>query len=204
VLAYRQARLQVASLLQERLLVRQDSDWLIEHKAATAQVLNNRAWELVTGPADQRPSRVALRLARQAVEQDGGGGYCITLGWAAYRMGKWKQALEAGERALPVRNGGDCADWFLLAMVHWRLGDKEKARQWYDKANRLMLTRHHDDWPHFRAEVAALLGLNDQPPGMKRQLSLEGRGCSRHFPSLASSFFASFAAGEVGQRLSTS
>jgi hypothetical protein len=97
------------------------------------------------------------------VELSPRGGYHLTVAWAAYRLGKWQEALDAAEEGRRLRNGGDCADWFLLAMVHWRLGNKEKARQWYDRGNRLLLTRHHDDWPHFRAEAAAVLGIQVRP-----------------------------------------
>jgi hypothetical protein len=33
-----------------------------------------------------------------------------------------------------LSNGGDSYDWFMLAMTHCQQGDKEKARQWYDRA----------------------------------------------------------------------
>ena len=29
---------------------------------------------------------------------------------------------------------GSAFDWFFLAMAHWRLGDKDKARKWYSQA----------------------------------------------------------------------
>ena len=35
---------------------------------------------------------------------------------------------------MELRQGGDSTDWFFLAMSQERLGDKEKARQWYDRA----------------------------------------------------------------------
>jgi hypothetical protein len=47
-------------------------------------------------------------------------------------------------------------------MVHWKLGDKEQARHWYDKGAQLMEKQSHPDWPRFRAEAAALLGIQDQ------------------------------------------
>ena len=60
---------------------------------------------------------------------------------------------------MALRNGGDCADWFFLAMVHWRLGDKAEARQWYDKADLWMATHHHPGWPPLRSEAAELMKI---------------------------------------------
>jgi hypothetical protein len=56
-------------------------------------------------------------------------------------------------------------------MAHWRLGEKEKARRWYDRAVRWM-EKHKDpsqgnnEWPEelrrFRAEAAELLGMKEK------------------------------------------
>jgi serine/threonine protein kinase/tetratricopeptide (TPR) repeat protein len=55
--------------------------------------------------------------------------------------------------------GGDCFDWFHLAMAHWDLGEKKKARQLYDKAA-LWMEEHRDhSWDQLREEAAALLEL---------------------------------------------
>ena len=46
-------------------------------------------------------------------------------------------------------------------MAHWRLGDRDTARQWYDKGVR-SLQQHHprnEEVHRFRAEAAELLGI---------------------------------------------
>jgi len=121
-----------------------------------------------------RNSARALEMAKKAVALSPTESYWLTLGWACYRTGNWKAALEAAEKAMPLRNGGDCADWFLLAMVHWKLGDKEEARRWYQRADRWMEKNSHPDWPHpdwphFHTEAAALLDIQEQPAKEKEK-----------------------------------
>jgi hypothetical protein len=60
--------------------------------------------------------------------------------------------------------GGDSADWFFLAMAHWRLDAKDESRQWFDKAVAWMEQHSPDDeeLKRFRAEAAELLGVADQ------------------------------------------
>jgi len=107
-------------------------------------------------PKCREPKR-ADELAKRAVQTDEI--YGITLGIAQFRAGELQPARESLEKAMALRNGGDCADWFFLAMVHWQLGNKAKAREWYDKAEQLMATHHHPDWPRIRSEAADLLGI---------------------------------------------
>jgi hypothetical protein len=61
---------------------------------------------------------------------------------------------------MELRKGGDCTDWFFLAMAHCRLGEKDQARQWYDKAVALMEKEKSPDEElrRFRAEARELLG----------------------------------------------
>jgi hypothetical protein len=35
---------------------------------------------------------------------------------------------------LPCHCGGNVQDWFFLAMTHARLGKRDEARRWYDRA----------------------------------------------------------------------
>ena len=46
---------------------------------------------------------------------------------------------------MDLRNGGDSFDWFFLAMAHWRLGEKDKAREWYERAVQWMDKNQPDD-----------------------------------------------------------
>ena len=68
---------------------------------------------------------------------------------------------------MELRKGGDANDWFFLAMAHWQLGEKEKARQWHDRAAQWMDDNKEgvsntEELRRFRAESAELLGVSKQ------------------------------------------
>ena len=50
-------------------------------------------------------------------------------------------------------------------MVRWRLGDKDDARRWYDKAVEWTAKNdaYNDDLRRLRVEAAELLKVEDQP-----------------------------------------
>ena len=52
----------------------------------------------------------------------------------------------------------------FLAMAHWQLGDKILARSWYDKVVSWMEKNqpNNEELLRFRAEAAALLGVNQK------------------------------------------
>ena len=82
-----------------------------------------------------------------------------TLGAAHYRARDWKAAIAALEQSRAMREGGDAHEWFFLAMAHWQLGEKVKAREWYDRAAKWM-EKHppgSDELRRFRAEAADVL-----------------------------------------------
>ena len=56
------------------------------------------------------------------------------------------------EKATELDKGGDAGDWLYIAMARWQLGDKEKAREWYDRAK-----GRADKDPAPGAELKALL-----------------------------------------------
>ena len=57
--------------------------------------------------------------------------------------------------------GGNSMDWFFLAMAYQQLGEKEKARQWYDRAVQWMDKNQpkNEELRRFRREAAELLGV---------------------------------------------
>jgi tetratricopeptide (TPR) repeat protein len=129
------------------------------------------AWLMINCPdASVRDAGRGLTFARKAVALAPNNGECwLALGWACYRTGDWKGAREAEDRAMSLRQGGDCRDWFLLAMIEYQRAEKEKARQWYDKAARWMSDNQakntpakNDDLRRFRTEAAELLGIQEQ------------------------------------------
>jgi serine/threonine protein kinase/Flp pilus assembly protein TadD len=128
-----------------------------------AFALNNLAWALASDPEPARrdPGR-AVSLAKEAVDlQPRNGAYWNTLGAAQYRAGKWKEAVTALEKSMELRNGGDAVDWFFLAMAHWQLRDKDKARKWYDNAVEWMdkNAKDNDELRRFRTEAEELLEI---------------------------------------------
>jgi tetratricopeptide (TPR) repeat protein len=130
--------------------------------------LNGLAWARLTWPVPGvlDPDK-SVELARQAVEKaPEDGAIWNSLGVALYRAGDWKAAIEALGKAdelspdkSPAFNG------FFLAMTHRQLGDRERARSWYDRAVEWMDRHGPEDEAlrRLRAEAAALLGLADLP-----------------------------------------
>ena len=79
----------------------------------------------------------------------------------------WKASIEALDKSCNLDDdpkGGNAFQWFFLAMAHWRLGEKDRARQWYDRAVAWMDRHAPNDGNlrSFRAEAAELLGLNEK------------------------------------------
>ena len=124
---------------------------------------NNLAWLLATCPdAKFRDPVQAVTLAKKAIELNPKHpDYPNTLGAAHYRAGDWKAAIAAFAQSMKLRNGGDSFDWFFLAMAHGRLGDQNKAREFYDRAVQWMDKNQpsNEELLRFRAEAADLLGI---------------------------------------------
>jgi uncharacterized protein HemY len=102
-----------------------------------------------------------VKLAGQALAREpNNGNFQNTLGVALYRTHDWVGAIKALERGLELRHGGTATDFFFLAMAHWKRGDKEKARTWFDKGVAWMGQNSLDnlDLEAIRAEAKATLG----------------------------------------------
>jgi uncharacterized protein HemY len=103
--------------------------------------LDNRAWELLTGPLVDRDPKRALEMARKTALVFGDNPvYLNTLGVALYRNGRFTEAvpaLEKGRGRGKGRENFDVHDLFFLAMCHARLGDMAKAQDCYDRAVKL-------------------------------------------------------------------
>jgi uncharacterized protein HemY len=109
----------------------------------------------------------AVDLAKKAVKATPtAGNYWVTLGIAHYRAGQWSDALTAFQQAIKLRKGGDRRDWFFLAMVYGRLGEKQQARKWYDQALQGMDKNDPEssEVNRLRAEAATLLGIQEGAP----------------------------------------
>jgi serine/threonine protein kinase len=126
-----------------------------------AAVNNELAWFLATSPEPRwRDAARAVRLAKKAVDAKlPSGNYRNTLGVALYRNGDNKAAVAELGTAMNLRAGGDSLDWFFLAMAHWRLGNRDEARTWFDRAVQWMDRYKPRDVElrRFRAEAEAML-----------------------------------------------
>jgi serine/threonine protein kinase/Flp pilus assembly protein TadD len=136
---------------------------LVKHAVS----LNNLAWLLATcADSRLRNPTEAVTLAKRAVELEPNNGmWWNTLGAAHYQAGNWKAAIEALNKSMELRKGGDGFDWFFLAMARWQLGDKKDARKWYDKAVQWMDKNQPKDEElrRFRAETETLLKVENKP-----------------------------------------
>jgi serine/threonine protein kinase/Tfp pilus assembly protein PilF len=130
-----------------------------------AAIHNDFAWIAATGPdASSRDPRLAVELGSRAVAlAPDQGDYWSTLGAARYRAGDWDGAIAALERSIGLRKEGDSYNGFFLAMACRRLGRRDEARAWHDRAVRWMAEhKPNDDELHrFRAEAAELLQIKD-------------------------------------------
>lgn len=137
---------------------------LPEKHFAKVASMNTVAWALATAPDEKlRDPKRAVELAEKAVA-----GFPdspdtqSTLGTARYRAGGWQGAIAPLEKAMSLRKPDDPAnatEGFFLGMAHWQLGEKEKARAWFDKAVAWMKKNESpsDELKRFAGEAAQLL-----------------------------------------------
>jgi tetratricopeptide (TPR) repeat protein len=130
---------------------------------------NNYAWFLITCPqAPFRSPTRAITLVEYALSASPcpNAPWCSscwnTLGVARYRVGDWRGAVAALEKSMALNAGGECIDWFFLAMAHWQLGEKDRAREYYAKAVGGTNTTIESMSP-YHEEAAALLGETVKP-----------------------------------------
>jgi len=137
---------------------------------------NNLAWLMATCSDNKfRDPQGAITYAKRAigvVPTDGNA--WNTLGVAYYRAGELEEAKNALYRSMELRNEGDSFDWFFLALIHFKLGHKDRAREWYDRAaGRLqqipqfgssLSLNQLDELYRFEVEAAEVMGLPKPAP----------------------------------------
>jgi tetratricopeptide (TPR) repeat protein len=135
-------------------------------------IQNDLAWFLVTWPrAEPRHFEEAIELAKKAVKSTPTAAiYWSTLGIAHSRATHWSEALAAFQEAAKLRGDGNSFDQFHLAMVHFRLGDKQQARSSYDQGVEWMEKNDPDngELTQMRSAAAQLLGIKDSTPAETR------------------------------------
>jgi serine/threonine protein kinase/tetratricopeptide (TPR) repeat protein len=150
-----------AALIRRQLAAAREA---VRLKPDSGDALNSLAWLLATcSHAELRHPREAVTLAKKAVEfapkqyQEWN-----TLGVAHYRAGDATAAVAALHQSTELRRGGNGYNWFFLAMAHWQLGEKDKAREFYDQAVQWTDTNRprDEELRRFRAEAAELMGID--------------------------------------------
>jgi tetratricopeptide (TPR) repeat protein/serine/threonine protein kinase len=115
-----------------------------------------------------RDAKRAAEAARKLIELGDEYNGRTFLGWAEYQAGDYKASVASLEKAMTVsrpKPGGGAGQWLVLAMAHWRLGNKDEARRWYDRAARSLDGQKNppDHLARFRAEATELLGADPAP-----------------------------------------
>jgi tetratricopeptide (TPR) repeat protein len=125
--------------------------------------------------------KAAVSLAEKAVRlEEKNAVYRNTLGLAFYRAGRYREAVEILRPNLDSQEDWALAfDLYFLAMSHHQMGEKARARDYYDWAVRWTRTQaglspeHLEELTVFRAEAEELLtqesGAKNQQPEKKQR-----------------------------------
>ena len=130
-------------------------------ESALARAITPHAWSWIRFDESQPPRVItaALRWSRNAAAlAPDSGSIHATLGVAEFRAGNFDLAIEAFERSMTLRAGGDSYEFFFLAMAHQRLGHSGEAQRWLEKGHEWMAANAPDnsELRRFRAEAEAL------------------------------------------------
>jgi serine/threonine-protein kinase len=81
-------------------------------------------------------AREAMDFAQRAVNSEPGRSEgWATLGKAQYRCAEWSDAITSLEKAIAIApNEALAAEFAYLAMAHWRAGDRDSARKFYQRS----------------------------------------------------------------------
>lgn len=118
---------------KEKLQVARDFVRLVPNDATAC---NSLAWHLLLArdPAVLNPAE-GLKMAQRAVELDSATPFFLnTLGLGYLLNGDLDAAQAAFEKSLELKTRVPAADWYYLAIIHWRKGDEATARAQFDKA----------------------------------------------------------------------
>jgi tetratricopeptide (TPR) repeat protein len=92
----------------------------------------------------------------------------MTLSLVEHRLGHQAESLAAGERCLELAKDDNGFYWFVLAIVHVKAGNVDKALKWFDDAVKVSLAfpdvPKESDTRRLWTEAAELLGQPGPPP----------------------------------------
>jgi tetratricopeptide (TPR) repeat protein len=145
--------------------VKEYQDDLDQTIARFSNAYSNWSWALSTAAdvADRDPIK-AVELAQVAIElHPHSANNWNNLGVAQYRAGNWQAAVEALEKADSMIPDGDREHRMFLAMAHWQLGDKDKARELYTQGAGWIAVHGKgiEEQARFQAEAEQLLANPD-------------------------------------------
>lgn len=126
--------------------------------------MNNLAWGLATSPQmDLRNLDRALELAEHAVELEPTSNCLNTLGTVLYYRKEYEESIETIKHAMELDGGDDGSNNLVLAMAHWKIGDREESREQYELAVSWIAANTPDDEEmlRFKAEASELLGIGE-------------------------------------------
>src|SRR5262245_33017211 len=139
----------------------------VQRSAGDPDLQDMLAWQLATTQQEWlRDPAQAVGLAQQAVaRRPMEGGFWTTLGLARYRAGDCSAAIQALAEAVRLGNGGTPRDWLYLALAHERMGEREEARRWYERAcaEQERDAAGGEELKQLRAEAAALFAAPAKP-----------------------------------------
>jgi Flp pilus assembly protein TadD len=130
------------------------------------------AWQLLVPSALKYDNDVwALDLAESAtrlVPNDGDFWHLLAIAYC--KNGKMSAAAAAAQKAIELSGGGESSDWFILAITEGANGNKDSARQWYDKAVAQMEKNqsHSAEMRYYRDKAAELLGITEPKPSAEK------------------------------------
>jgi tetratricopeptide (TPR) repeat protein len=130
----------------------------------SAQKHYDLAQHLIDRPELRDPVR-AVQLAERTVELVPGQGECWNmLGMARYRAGDWPGAIEALNKSVELRDGGNAYDRLFLAMAYWQSGDADEADDWHGRAIEWMAENpsKSERLDALRTEAAELMGIEEE------------------------------------------
>ncbi|MEQ1824523.1 MAG: protein kinase [Pirellula sp.] len=167
-----QARLLIAMSLKEQGKIEEVVSTLRELLTSFKDhplVHNNLAWALATlDNPNANQLDEALTHAQIAVKLEPHEFHLGTLGVVHYRMGAWRESIDAMRKATELAGKTDphASVPLFRAMSHWQLGELEEARTWYVKAVESMKGKGKPierELKRFLAEADGLLGMVNQP-----------------------------------------
>lgn len=142
---------------------------IAEFEPESTEMLNRLAWPMVFTPnhAGKFPlAKQATQWAQQACKlAPDDGNLRNTLGVALYRTQQWQETIDTLQTS--IKSGFDTPhNWLFIAMAHWQLAEKSKAKEWYDKSLAWQTAnpekaKADSELPIFYAEAAKLMAAAD-------------------------------------------